>query len=246
MTDTTLLDPKKESGIHFVWRPHPPVADLAALQRDSEPSRTTGASAQSQLEATSAIRGDINCSGTANEIADAVMFCNYFLQGQSAFGDSVCSRQGADVNADGTPLEVADLVYLSRVILGDAVPYPSGHLNNRTQISMKIDNSNGIISSDDILGGLFIVVQGNITPTLYSTNADMSYGFDGVNTRILISPPLTERNFAGIGWDAIVNIGVGNSQIVSMVGSTLDAKPVILDWHPVIYQLYQNYPNPFN
>ena len=71
-------------------------------------------------------RGDINLNGIANEIADAVMYTNYFLYGMSAL--PVLGREGAiaasDVNNDGRTLTVGDLVYLLRVIVGDALPYP--------------------------------------------------------------------------------------------------------------------------
>ncbi len=70
------------------------------------------------------LRGDINCNGLPNEIADAVMFTNFFISGLSAFGDHVeASIAASDVNADGIALSVADLVYMVRVIIGDANPY---------------------------------------------------------------------------------------------------------------------------
>jgi hypothetical protein len=66
-------------------------------------------------------RGDVNMNGIGYEIADAVMFTNYFISGLSAFGDHVDGSVAAsDANADGATLTVADLVYLVRVIQGDA------------------------------------------------------------------------------------------------------------------------------
>ncbi|GAH35566.1 unnamed protein product, partial [marine sediment metagenome] len=68
-------------------------------------------------------RGDINLNGVAYEIADAVVLSNYFIYGLSAFTVSVAGQIAAsDVNADGLTLSVADLVYLIRVIIGDADP----------------------------------------------------------------------------------------------------------------------------
>ena len=70
-------------------------------------------------------RGDLNLNGMANEIADAVLYTNYFLYGIDAL--PILGREGAiaasDVNADGKPLTVGDLVYLIRIISGDALPY---------------------------------------------------------------------------------------------------------------------------
>ena len=56
-------------------------------------------------------------------IADAVTLANYFIYGLSAFSINIEGQIAAsDVNADGIPLSVADLVYLIRVITGDALP----------------------------------------------------------------------------------------------------------------------------
>jgi hypothetical protein len=52
-------------------------------------------------------RGDINMNGLAYEIADAVMFSNYFIQGLAAFGDHAeGSTANSDVNEDGKPLTI--------------------------------------------------------------------------------------------------------------------------------------------
>jgi hypothetical protein len=68
-------------------------------------------------------RGDINLNGIGNEVADAVLFSNYFVYGLSVFNVNVDGQVAAtDVNADGITLSVADLVYLIRVIVGDASP----------------------------------------------------------------------------------------------------------------------------
>ncbi len=71
-----------------------------------------------------AIRGDINANNIQNEIADAVMYSNYFVFGELAFGDHVQgSTNAADVNYNQIPLELADLVYMIRIIVGDALPW---------------------------------------------------------------------------------------------------------------------------
>jgi hypothetical protein len=59
--------------------------------------------------------GDININGIPYEIADAVMYTRYFVEGLTAFGAHVeASIAASDVNADGITLSVADLVYLIR------------------------------------------------------------------------------------------------------------------------------------
>jgi hypothetical protein len=69
-------------------------------------------------------RGDINQNKVIYEIADAVMFTNYFLIGLPAFYNHVeGSVAASDTNADGIPLTVADLVYLIRVVTGEISPF---------------------------------------------------------------------------------------------------------------------------
>ena len=70
------------------------------------------------------IRGNINMNDNAYEIADAVMFTNYFIVGEAAFGAHADSSiLASDVNANSIPLELADMVYLIRIIIGDAYPF---------------------------------------------------------------------------------------------------------------------------
>lgn len=67
--------------------------------------------------------GDINLDGVAYTIADAVLFVNYFIWGLPAFIINLEQQiEATDTNCDGIVLSVADLVYLIRVITGDAVP----------------------------------------------------------------------------------------------------------------------------
>lgn len=67
--------------------------------------------------------GDINLNGRQCEIADAVMFTNFFVIGTDAFAGHVDSSVAAsDVNGNGIRLELADLQYLVRYIQGDALP----------------------------------------------------------------------------------------------------------------------------
>jgi hypothetical protein len=71
-------------------------------------------------------RGDINLNGIAYELADAVVFYNYFMYGLSAFTINVDGQIAAsEINGDGIPLTIQDIVYLIRVIVGDLLPLPS-------------------------------------------------------------------------------------------------------------------------
>ena len=179
-------------------------------------------------------RGDVNLNGTENEIADAVLFSNYFVYGLGVFNVNLQGQIAAtDVNADGLTLSVADLVYLIRVIVGDALPY-----NKLSTVTASYVNNAGTIAVDQPMGGAFIVAQGNVTPTLLAEGMDMQYAFDGQNTRILIT-----SMEAGVSFDgAFVTV----ENVISVELATYDGAPVSAKVIPANFELAQNYPNPFN
>ena len=202
-------------------------------------------------------RGDINVNGLMNEIADAVMFTNYFIMGLSAFGPTADNHQDAsiaasDVNADGNPLSVADLVYLVRVIQGDAMPYPKlTHGANSIAITSQLQGENLIVRSDAEAGAALLVfkVTGNVgEPTLLgdNTNMDIAYGREGNELRVLIFN-IEEPNSIQSG--DLLTIPVDGSielrevEAADFDGNTLNVSLTIL---PSRFDLAQNYPNPFN
>lgn len=188
-------------------------------------------------------RGDLNLNNIAYEIADVVLYANYFVYGQSVFSGNLDGHNVAsDVNADGLTLTVYDLVYMIRVVVGDALPYPNSAVNYPQQVNgsyTHYQNGNITIENDLQIGGAHIVVKGNITPTLLAENMTMMSNFDGVNTNILIYS-LENHNFTG----NMVNIG--NTKIVSIEMADLSGNPVIPIPIPTSFSLGLNYPNPFN
>jgi len=187
-------------------------------------------------------RGDINLNGLSNEIADAVMFTNYFVVGMSAFGThGAGSTAASDVNADGNALTVADLVYMIRVILGDALAYPKVAA---VDVNYSVDN--GIITADGNLGGAFVTVAGNVVPENLTNNMVMAFGYDEANnvTRILVYPPFANgetqtQSFTGTFLNA-------HGNVISIEMATAEGAPVAAKVIPTNYTLSQNYPNPFN
>ena len=133
-------------------------------------------------------RGDLNVNGVSNEIADAVMFSNYFINGTAAFDSHVeASIAASDVNHDDDVLMVADFVYLIRIIVGDAIPpedlvYPS----EIAQVFLQ----NGTVSCDspyDIGAGLFVFnFTGQINYVQQSYSMDMKYSVEGNELRVLV------------------------------------------------------------
>ncbi len=145
-------------------------------------------------------RGDINLNDLAYEIADVVMFTQYFIKGLSAFPQDcpTCipptfGLKGAiaasDVNADGIPLTVGDLVYLIRVVVGDASPYEKLNPNAGYEATVAVSGDALRISDCNTrIGGVQVVVEGDVKPVLGSAAKDMElqYSFDGKVTRILV------------------------------------------------------------
>jgi hypothetical protein len=193
------------------------------------------------------LRGDLTCNDTAYEIADADMFVNFFTQGLSAFDSHVqCSIDGSDVNADGTQLGVADLVYLVRVILSDSPPFsklmPNGSASSEPIHYSYYRDTLSIIDTTRI-GGLFVSVEGDITPVLLADSMAIQYQYDGTRTRIIVYPP-----YQGVGKTAgFVGPCLRFSGIIEglEIGTVLGQLADIYRL-PSGYEMYQNYPNPFN
>ena len=183
--------------------------------------------------------------GLAYTISDAVMYVNYFVNGLKAFTDvSEINSYGfaagyegsvaaSDVNADGLTLTVSDLVYLIRVIVGDAVPYPKVA---PLEVDMTLEN--GILSVDRDMGAAYILVRGLETPDLLATNVDMQFSHENGNTRIIVYSLSTESfigDFVAIRGD-----------IIALEMATYEGQPAVTKLVPNEFRLDQNYPNPFN
>lgn len=190
-------------------------------------------------------RGDVNLNGIVNEIADAVVFTNYFIYGLAAFTVNVEGQTAAtDVNADGLVLSVADLVYLIRVIVGDAQPYDKPV---EAPYAKFVTNGRTVsVETADEVGAALFVFDGEVTPSLADDANHMEVKYSNVDgmTRVLVYS--TEAN-AYITSGEILNLS-GNGQLVSIeaadyFGYNFDVNSEII---PTDFALAQNYPNPFN
>jgi hypothetical protein len=198
-------------------------------------------------------RGDVNANGVPNEIADAVMFTNYFISGLSAFGTHVESSIAAsDVNADGTVLSVADLVYLIRVIQGDASPYAKvkSGVDNFTVKTQLMNNTLTLSYNSTVNAGaaLFVFhVNGTVGAPVVLNGMDVNYGLSGNELRVLVYN-IGEKSIAS-GEGVLLTIPVtGTMDLVSVdaadfYGNTMNVSVRAL---PTMFDLSQNYPNPFN
>jgi hypothetical protein len=189
--------------------------------------------------------GDINLNNIAYEIADAVMFSNYFVDGVSAFGDNVeGSIDASDVNRDGEVLGVADFVYLVRVIVGDALPDDS-RVRTPVRIYFKVGENGRSLGSNWELGALRLVLEGDCQPRLMADYVDLKYVFDGEVTRVFIYSISPYRYFGGADffvWDGGRLLEI---EAASARGNPVDER--IAGWErPGDPIFVEPRPNPFN
>jgi hypothetical protein len=188
-----------------------------------------------------AARGDVNLNGIANEVADAVMFINYFLYDLAAFPINTGGQSAAtDVNQDGITLSVADLVYLIRVILEDALPLDKMDLNPSP--AKTIATRDAIRIEADV-GAAYFVFEGKVEVAQGSgaTAMDIVHYFNGTQTSVLVY--------------AIADGRYASGEILRTSGKLLYAEAADYYGQPYDLRLQQlqprrftvrNYPNPFN
>jgi hypothetical protein len=182
-------------------------------------------------------RGDVNLNGLSNEIADAVMFTEYFVSGLSAFGTHIeGSIAATEINGDGIALSVADLVYLVRVIVGDALPLP------KTVASVaNISAKGAVVSSDMELGAALFVFEGATSVELLAEGMELKTGIVDGNTHALVYS-LNENTIAA-GAVVSANANLVSVEAATTFGAMLSTESSVL---PTEFAVYQNYPNPFN
>ncbi|MDF1545749.1 MAG: T9SS type A sorting domain-containing protein, partial [bacterium] len=181
--------------------------------------------------------GDINLNEFPYEIADAVLFSNYFVYGIGVFTINYEGQVAAsDINKDGIVLSVADLVYLTKVIVGDALAYSK---ETPEALTYRYDGSQLTFNAE--AAAVALTVRGNQTPLLTVNDMEMKYAYDmeADLTHILVysmqSGPTVNGTFLEVG-----------GELVSIEASTSQGSVVKLTDLPVEFGLDQNYPNPFN
>jgi hypothetical protein len=196
-------------------------------------------------------RGDINLNGIANEIADAVLFTNYFLQGIGVFDIALDGQIAAtDVNNDGLRLSVGDLVYLIRVITGDALPFPklAPFANSAT-----VNVVNGVVTADAAsdLGAVFAVFDVNGSYNVIN-HTGMELVSNEVNgeLRVLVYSGMTDMdNYIPAGSNQLFTVA-GNAELVKVEVSDYNGNLLSTNVNktslPTQFSLLQNVPNPFN
>jgi len=214
-------------------------------------------------------RGDINLNGLAFEVADAVLFSNYFVYGISVFTVNAAGQIAAsDINHDSQVLQLEDLVLLQRIVSGDSQPlydnqFDSTSPNIATFAHRTEPGRNDVevidVTTPDTLGAVQLILTGEIIPTSLISNTYASYfnwngqttvllevllGYD-LDTIFILEGPLI--SFTGSG--ELIQARTASYTGVK-INANIDFSSDIGDDHfgvlPQDYILHQNYPNPFN
>ncbi len=209
-------------------------------------------------------RGDLNDNQIPNELGDYLIYTSYFMQGLSAFTiDLRWQIAASDINADGIQLHIADLLYLSRVIQGDALPFPKySSFNSTGQATFSVSSDTLSLQTTEPLGAVYLKFPGEVVPSLLQIYASVQYNFDNTNTNVLI-----------LGSDPLLPSYLQNGPLLSIVPQSLSGRslPILAqasdtlgfyinaiinsptgvgdgpnDNLPTQFSLDQNYPNPFN
>jgi hypothetical protein len=205
-------------------------------------------------------------------LAGYVRYCNYFLQGIQALGsDTAHQRACSDINADGVPLSVADLMYLARIAVGDALPYPKTDTTswppspNRAHVVGPTGTQHVLwIDTPDTLGAAYFEFEDSVHVSLYGgASHNLITYFDGTNTHVVVAPnisgdltPLPSgflldvwgRNFGYSIYPPLLHAEVATFD-GRRVETIIDGPTGVDDRGtnlPTQFALHQNYPNPFN
>ena len=185
-----------------------------------------------RCDAVLASRGDINLNGIAYEIADYVMFTNYLVHGSAALSSDASQQAvNSNTNADSHVLLLDDLIYLQRVIVGDAVPLQAPATVDGDTALFVQDLSQKTISMQypDSLTALYLIFEGELTSaTSALTDHIVGYAFDGKHTRVLLAPNL------GPAFQPLFTFGTGT--VLSYTGdATLIGVEASFDGLTTIY-----------
>ncbi len=136
-------------------------------------------------------RGDLNLNGIAYEVADYVTYSNYLLYGLAAFFQPEAQTAASDVNFDGVPLTLDDLIYLYRVIIGQALPFPRPSVTPAATAVVTQDGATSTVRVQypDSITAAWFVFGGDVDATCaFPSHVATAVWDSSQYTRILVLP----------------------------------------------------------
>ena len=182
-------------------------------------------------------RGDVNMNNVPYEIADAVVFTNYFIYGMAAFTVSIEGQKAAtEINGDGIALTVADLVYLIRVIVGDAMPLPK--IVPESNLNVFAGGNN--VTVDGEIGAAYFVFDGpaDVSPGEGAAGMELRTNIIDGNTVALLYTFKENLTASGVLLET-------SSIPVSVEAADYNGNAYRVAILPADFKI-RNYPNPFN
>jgi hypothetical protein len=181
----------------------------------------------------------VNMNTVQYEVADAVLFANYFVYGTGVFiHDMDYQICATDVNADGRTLTLSDLVYLIRVILHDAVEQPK--LAPSSEVANVIVYNNTItLECAAPVGAMLFEFDGAVTPTMLA-NMEMVYNGNKVLVWSREGTSLTTAEVLSFSGAELVSVSAVDRDSRELKTS-MTARVA-----PTAFALNPAYPNPFN
>ncbi len=216
-------------------------------------------------------RGDMNLNGIANEVADAVLYSNYFIYGLKVFDPIYKENQilASDVNCDGLVLTISDLVRMIRIVTGEdqAQGCPGGPAKvvaAEYRATVTAERESGrltvYVTGETDLGGVFVRLttkRGKVSPITWAADLGgltsyQSVG-DGEVRALLVARRSGTKLASGthllftMPWDGVGECQVQDAQASTVMGDFVETELLNKGTGiPASFDLEQNYPNPFN
>ena len=143
---------------------------------------------------------------------------------------------------------MADLVYLIRIIVGDALPFAGNIAKLTPGDPINVGYNGNIVDlrgTTDVGAALFVFDR-EITPTL-AKNAnymDIKYGYANGRTQVLVYSMEHKALSAGDVLNIEGEANLVKVEAADYFGAPLEVEKTIIV--PTEFALLQNYPNPFN
>jgi len=138
------------------------------------------------------IRGDVNLDGLSYGLGDLENLREYLLRGNSVLSDNPSFRaeqiHESDVNFDSLTLTVADMVYIERVIVGDALNYPRLPAPFATGATLKWNGDVLTVQSQKYdIGAVYLKLNCDSEPTVTNLSfLEMLTNFEDGVMRVLL------------------------------------------------------------